>query len=49
MFLRLRGLEHYADRLYELGARQVRDLSFLEDEDWATLGINKRELLVQVQ
>ena len=49
IFLRLRGLEAYADALYEMGARTVNDLTYLQDEDFEALGLDRAAVRVLVQ
>ena len=49
VFLRLRGLDKYADQLYEMGARTVNDLAYLEDADFESIGLNKADVRVMVQ
>ena len=39
----------HADALYEMGARTVNDLSFLEDEDFENLGLDRAAVRVLVQ
>jgi hypothetical protein len=49
VFLRLRGLERHADALYQMGARTVNDLAFLEDDDFDAIGLAKADVRVHVQ
>lgn len=48
VFLKLRGLGAHADLLFDMGARTVTDLGFLDDGDFAVLGLDRRELLLRV-
>ena len=48
IFLKVRGLESYAQKFYCLGARTVRDLKYLEESDFREIGISKKKLLITI-
>lgn len=48
VYLHVRGFSDLRDPLYELGARRVHDLQYLDETDFESLGISKRTFMIQV-
>ena len=49
IFLRVRGLESYALKLKQLGAKTVKDLNYLDETNIEEIGISKRDLMIKFE